>query len=629
MSLEIQIKKEPVDPGDTENSEDPNSNLEQPGSTINPEFINNFVGIKQEVPEVEIKLEPLDQCDDDDDVDLKDDVDPERVMMKLEHEMYVSNEPLKLSTPKPPKPAKQYKKKDSDDSDEDYLPHMKTVKRGTKKFNKPQPNIKSLFKSRPKSNDEQTYSEEITSQIDIVTIDEEARKNEHSIALSARKHMNYVCEHCAVGFVIEEAYSMHLKIHAKEAGEHECDICTVRLKTTDMLYQHKLRHYRRYRCSICELQQRDKDTVAAHIMREHMGIAFVCQHCGRDFKRPQYLSRHVKQMHTKPLHLECPVCQRVFHERGWYRCHVRTHNEQVRNGITRKVVCSHCGRQFRNKQYLIRHLSVHEDRNPRTCEFCTRTFKNGEVLRVHQRQHHGDNPVREYAANEQRLLRYGADTTCIVCARILTTPAMLARHMQRMHTERIKKFQCDYCQRLYFSKAEVRSHIEWSHLKWRRHACACGRVFRSPALLRDHALARHLNVRQPRDKACTVCGKMFANQQVLTRHIKGHSGETYPCTECGQKFKTQSYVKVHYKIKHLNMTRAQVKAETKRKLIMVHSEEAMNAKIKVNKKSKMAATEDPLNLDNFENDEPAVVKKEVLDAPVPLFETFVDIQREC
>lgn len=81
------------------------------------------------------------------------------------------------------------------------------------------------------------------------------------------------------------------------------------------------------------------------------------------------------------------------------------------------------------------------------------------------------------------------------------------------------------------------------------------------------------------------------------------------------------------------MTRAQIKAQSKRKLIMLeNSEREMSAKIKVSKKSKKD-TEDPLNLDNFQSGTPETefvsIKKEVMDPSVPLFETFVDIQREC
>ncbi|CAH2244920.1 zinc finger protein 493-like isoform X2 [Pararge aegeria] len=398
MSKEIEIKIEPNDPQFDENDEDSNSNMEQPASTSNTDHINNFVGIKQE-PVIQIKLEPLEDEYQDDSGDM----DTENVLMKFEHSLYESNEAIKLPR------AKNVNYKE-EDSDEEYVPRMKTAKKTHKKLSTFDPNVKRGFKgrSKTKSKDDPTYSEDIMDKIDIVTIDEATRQEEHQDALRTRKHMNYTCDYCALGFVVEEAYQMHLKIHSEEAGDHECDICKVRLKTSEMQYQHRLRHYRRYRCSICHLQQRDKDTVAAHIMRQHMGIAFVCKHCGRDFKRPQYLNRHIKQMHTKPLYLECPVCSRVFHERGWFRCHVRTHNEQVQKNITRKVQCSHCGREFRNKQYLVRHLAVHEDRRPKTCDMCSRSFKNSEVLRVHKRQHHGQNPASSeklaYSLEEKKLL---------------------------------------------------------------------------------------------------------------------------------------------------------------------------------------------------------------------------------
>lgn len=72
----------------------------------------------------------------------------------------------------------------------------------------------------------------------------------------------------------------------------------------------------------------------------------------------------------------------------------RTHNEQVKQRADRKAVCSHCGREFRNKSYLIRHLQTHEDRRQVRCPQCARSFKNNEVLRVHRRQHHTENPSR-------------------------------------------------------------------------------------------------------------------------------------------------------------------------------------------------------------------------------------------
>lgn len=63
--------------------------------------------------------------------------------------------------------------------------------------------------------EDQKYSDEITKHIEIVTIDETARQKEHHTLFSSRKHMNYTCEPCALGFVVEEAYHMHMKIHSE------------------------------------------------------------------------------------------------------------------------------------------------------------------------------------------------------------------------------------------------------------------------------------------------------------------------------------------------------------------------------------------------------------------------------
>ncbi|XP_047540545.1 zinc finger protein 567-like isoform X1 [Vanessa atalanta] len=624
MHTDIQIKEEPVElhEMDIEVNLKIENDITKEDESVQPD---NFVAIKQELPnKFSVKLEPV---DDGDNAYGNQEIVPEQMIMKLDPSYYdgefYNNYDGKLLT-------NSRVRQDKDEMDDDYLPAKSKKK-------KKESNVKPLFKGKQR-NDEQTYSDDITKHIEIVTIDEAERVVEHHDLFNSRKHMNYTCEPCALGFVIEDAYHMHMKIHSPENGSHACDICGARVKSADVLYRHRLRHYRRYRCRVCALRLRDKDTVAAHVMREHVGAAFVCAHCGRGFKRPQYLKRHVEQMHTRPLHLECPVCQRVFYERGWYRCHVRTHNEEVRKNIDRKAICSHCGREFRNKAYLIRHLQTHEDRQPVVCKHCSRTFKNIEVLRVHYRQHHSKNPLNEDGtfnenftgrtyASQGRVRGAGANTTCAQCGRVLTTRAMLARHTQRMHTERVRKFQCDYCKKWYFTKAEVRSHIEWTHLQQRRHACACGRVFRTPARLRAHACAVHLRIAPPRDKTCPVCGKMFANQQVLTRHIKGHSGETYPCNECGQKFKTQSYVKIHYKLKHLKMSRAEIKAQSKRTLITVENsmDERMVSKIKVY--DPITSGDDPLFINAQERE--TGVKMENQDISVPLFETFVDIQREC
>ncbi|CAB3232919.1 unnamed protein product [Arctia plantaginis] len=467
------------------------------------------------------------------------------------------------------------------------------------------------------------YSYEVTKNIQIVTITEEERQIEHMENMKLRQHMRHVCEDCAIGFVLEQAYLMHMKVHSKEAGEHECELCHSHLKTADMLYRHRLRHYRRYRCLLCWTRFKDKDTAACHVMTDHVGTAFHCEHCGRGFKRPQYLKRHVEQYHTKPHRLECAVCFRVFHERGWYRSHIRTHNEEVRLGTVKvPVTCDVCSRTFKNKSCLKRHLQAHQAENV-PCDLCHLVLKNRHALGQHYLNVHHE----KYEG--------APEVTCALCLRVCATRAMLKRHVRRMHSDRTKKYQCDHCQRYYLTKGEVRSHISWSHAAGARagHACGCGRVFRTPSLLRDHAARFHAPHPPPRNHECELCGKAFSNKQVLTRHKKSHSNEMYPCNECGLLFKTQPYVKVHYQIKHLNMTRAQIKAQ--RKLNKQNRIAQNNIHVKPNwepvipNKKHDVSENDPLLVQK--TDIAIKLEKESDEGEeeinVPLFQTFIDVDR--
>ncbi|XP_022834150.1 zinc finger and BTB domain-containing protein 41-like [Spodoptera litura] len=467
------------------------------------------------------------------------------------------------------------------------------------------------------------YSYEITKNIEIVTIDDEERHQEYLETLKSRQHMRHVCENCAVGFVLKQAYDDHMKVHAPESGEHECVICHSRLKTADMLYRHRLRHYRRYRCLLCRMRFKDKDTAACHVMNDHIGQTFECDRCGRGFKRPQYLKRHVEQYHTKPHRLECAVCLRVFHERGWYRSHIRTHNEEVKaKTVKLPATCTICSRDYKTKSSLKRHLLTHDHNS--YCRICFVKCKNRITLGEHYLKEH--NEKYEGVAEE----------TCPHCERVCVTRAMLKRHIQRMHADRTKKYQCDHCQRLYLTKGEVRAHIMWSHMPAEirgGHACPCGRIFRSPSLLRSHKARFHESQPPPRVHQCDHCDKAFANKQVLNRHKKSHSNEMYPCKECGLLFKTQPYVKVHYQLKHLNMTRAEIKAQrklNKEKIIQnnIHNTLNWEPPPPISSSKGILPTEedtDPLLLEENDGDPKMAQNVEI---EIPQFQTFIDIRRE-
>ncbi|KAI8427193.1 hypothetical protein MSG28_014796 [Choristoneura fumiferana] len=397
---------------------------------------------------------------------------------------------------------------------------------------------------------ENLYSEDVTKHIEVVTITEEERLEEFRECWQSRQHMRHTCRHCALGFVLEDAYVMHMKSHSPEAGSHVCDICQCRSKSADILYRHRLRHHRRYRCTRCRKLHKDKETAASHVMTYHTRLAFTCPHCGKGFKRPAYLKKHVAQQHVKSERHSCPApdCGRVFHDKAALRSHHRRHNDETHRVVEQPVICDTCSRKFPSKGHLRRHIVVHQTERGLPCPHCGAEYTTERGLRLHiSNQHSG----RASAAHAQ----------CPSCARTCTTPALLRLHIRRMHSDRTKKYQCDECKRWYYSKGEVRAHIQWSHSRSRApaHACRCGQVFRTRTRLRNHINLHHLKIEPERTHFCH-CGKAFSSKSVLARHMKSHDGLTYPCPECGLRFKSEPYVKVHHQLKHLNMTRAEIKA---------------------------------------------------------------------
>ncbi|XP_063630131.1 zinc finger protein 41-like [Cydia splendana] len=432
--------------------------------------------------------------------------------------------------------------KRSKDPDEDYKP----PKKKKKVINEI---VKKTYTNKAKKK-ENCYSDNVTKNIELVTITEEEREIEFRDLWQSRRHMRYFCEDCAIGFVMEEPYLLHMKSHAPEAGEFMCEICRCRGNNKEQMYKHKLRHFRRYRCAICRRVFKDKETASSHVMSEHVHEAFICGECGKGFRRPAYLKKHVAQQHTKGQRHECPICKRVFFHRSMYNTHVRRHNEEVRNPVDQLFICDLCSKHLKSKQALKRHLAVHARTRNIPCSLCPSMFHTKKGLRLHElNKHSGD--------KERRMLQ-----RCPQCERECTTPALLRQHIRRMHTDRTKKYQCDDCKRFYWSKGEIRSHIVWSHApsRGKRALFCCGREFRTRSRLKDHIAIHHLGHERERIHKCDQCDKAFANKQVLNRHKKSHTDNTYPCPDCGVRFKCEGYVKVHQQLKHLNMTRAEIKA---------------------------------------------------------------------
>ncbi|XP_041969544.1 zinc finger protein 771-like isoform X3 [Aricia agestis] len=191
----------------------------------------------------------------------------------------------------------------------------------------------------------------------------------------------------------------------------------------------------------------------------------------------------------------CGTCGKHLSSAQTYLFHRRIHTDE------RPCVCHVCGKQFRTPNGLRRHLAeTHERRRFHACALCHRTFANSQNLRAHTRIHTGEKPfvcaqcgkrftqsgsLHAHARGHSTLHPY----RCAECGAQFKLRAGLARHALRHTGER--PHACDACARAFRHRHELAAHA-LTHTDARPHACRlCGSAFRQRKALRHHCRRVH------------------------------------------------------------------------------------------------------------------------------------------
>lgn len=79
----------------------------------------------------------------------------------------------------------------------------------------------------------------------------------------------------------------------------------------------------------------------------------------------------------------------------------------------KSVQCTVCFKKYNHKQYLIKHMRIHDSANRKMfqCEFCDKVVTNTQSLQIHRRKHTGEKPYScepcSYAApSRSQLMRH-------------------------------------------------------------------------------------------------------------------------------------------------------------------------------------------------------------------------------
>jgi len=148
----------------------------------------------------------------------------------------------------------------------------------------------------------------------------------------------------------------------------------------------------------------------------------------------------------------------------------------------------------------------------------------------------------------------------------------------KVHGDRT--FQCEYCDKSFFSKQSLSVHESAKHTKKDfKHCEICGKSFSTQRVLASHMKQKHkvenrfqcklcrkyfltesgLRTHELQDTCqknkCTQCGKIFTCVSDLVRHEKVHlnpetENKQFPCHLCEKGFTRMTTLKEHYKKCH-------------------------------------------------------------------------------
>ncbi|XP_053603904.1 zinc finger protein 853-like [Plodia interpunctella] len=140
----------------------------------------------------------------------------------------------------------------------------------------------------------------------------------------------------------------------------------------------------RARCSVCDKTLSSRSALARHA-RAHASPrarAHACRTCGRAFAQRAVLLRH-ELVHQENRPFKCPQCPKSFTQRSALESHTRSHAPPHARPLSLHL-CGSCPKVFLYPSGLSRHMSVHEGR-VYTCDDCGRHFRDKSALQRHLR----------------------------------------------------------------------------------------------------------------------------------------------------------------------------------------------------------------------------------------------------
>lgn len=240
-------------------------------------------------------------------------------------------------------------------------------------------------------------------------------------------------------------------------------------------------------------------------------LTITCHKCSKQFEtKIEYEFHYRKSYNQEPVYC-CTTCDKQISQYKAYRLHIYRHS----NSANQRYTCGTCSKVFHQKSDLNRHESVHESQT-----------------------------VVAFAEKESSIsAKVQGKLNCDRCDAVFGTQAEVRYHVKKIHPIPKQMIECPDCGK-FLSAGSLYSHRK-IHSDGPKFTCEdCDKTFVQKINFIHHR-KKHL----PNDERpfpCGECGKAFFEKSHLHRHQFFHSEERpFKCEMCGKCYKTERCLKVH------------------------------------------------------------------------------------